>query len=154
MFSKEERKEIHQAFWKRFKTELSTTKNAEGKRINWLNYPTKLKQIYVRLHADNKCARFSIDIQAKDEGIRDLIWDQFIELKKVFEIEMTTEGIWSKEAYNAAGQNIYRISWEIDNVNMYERLDEERIFRFFGEHLMSFDRFYVEFREVLFGLLK
>ncbi len=154
MFSKEERKNIHQAFWKRFKSKVSNEKNAEGKRINWLNYPTKLKQIYVRLQADNKTAQFSIDIQDKDEGIRDLIWEQLTELKKVLELEMPADGIWSKEAYNAAGQHIYRISWKINNVNMYESLDEEQIFSFFHKHLKGFDRFYVEFREVLFGLLK
>lgn len=154
MFSKEERKEIHQAFWKRFKSKVSNDKNAEGKRVNWLNYPTKLKQIYVRLQSNNSEAMFSIDIQDKDEGIRDLIWEQFIELKKVFQSEMPSECIWNKEAYNAAGQHIYRISWTLKDVNMYEALDEERIFTFFDEHLKGFDRFYVEFRDVLYGLLK
>lgn len=154
MFSKEERKEIHQGFWKRFKSKVSNEKNAEGKRINWLNYPTKLKQIYVRLQADNKSAQFSIDIQDKDEGIRELIWEQLTELKKVLESEMPDGGIWNKEAYNAAGQHIYRISWKLEEVNMYEPLDEEQIFLFFHKHLKGFDRFYVEFRDILFGLLK
>ena len=43
---------------------------------------------------------------------------------------------------------------EIENVNMYDRKDEEKIFNFFIDHLHGFDRFYVDFREVLFGLLK
>lgn len=154
MFSKEERKEIHQAFWKRFKSHAAKNRNAEGKRINWLNYPTNLKQIYVRLHADNKCARFSIDIQDKDEGIRDLIWEQFSELKKVLENEMPDSGIWNTMAFNLANQPIYRISWELKDVNMYNSDDEKQIFDFFVKHIQGFDRFYVEFREVLFGLLK
>tara|TARA_B100000508_G_scaffold24343_1_gene17488 strand:- start:18593 stop:19057 length:465 start_codon:yes stop_codon:yes gene_type:complete len=154
MFSKEERKAIHTSFWKRFKSKATQHKNAEGKRINWLNYPTKLKQIYIRLHADNNLARFSIEIQDKDPGIRDLIWEQFEELKKVLENEMPATGVWNKNAFNAANQPIYRISWEIENVNMYDRKDEEKIFNFFIDHLHGFDRFYVDFREVLFGLLK
>ena len=110
--------------------------------------------MYVRLHADNHHARFSIDIQDKDAGIRDLIWEQFTELRKVLESEMPQEGIWNKDAYNAAGQPIYRISWTINDVNMYDEKNEGVIFTFFEEHLKGFDRFYVEFKEVLFGLLK
>lgn len=154
MFSKEERKEIHEGFWKRFKSYTSKLRNEDGRRINWLNYPTSLKQIYVRLHADNQCARFSIEIQDKDEGVRDLIWEQFHELQKVMENEMPEPGVWSTNAFNLANQPIYRISWTLDDVNMYKTHDEEAIFEFYKKHLIGFDKFYTDFKEVLFGLLK
>lgn len=154
MFSKEERKAVHTAFWKRFKSFGSRHKNAENKRLNWLKYPTGLKQIYVRLSCDNHQARFAIEVQDKDEGIRELIWDQLQELKKVLADQMPSEGIWDEQALNEAGQPIYRIYWHQENVNMYKKEDEERIFRFFMDLLMGFDRFYVEFKEVLFGLIK
>src|SRR5690554_7121783 len=88
MFSKEERKALNAAFWTRFKEKAGVNKGANGKRINWVNYPTRVKQIYIRLHAETKIARFSIDIQDKDEGVRMLVWEQFEELKKVLEEEM------------------------------------------------------------------
>src|SRR5690554_7794162 len=81
MFSKEERKALNAAFWTRFKEKAGVNKGANGKRINWVNYPTRVKQIYIRLHADTKIARFSIDIQDKDEGVRMLVWEQFEELR-------------------------------------------------------------------------
>lgn len=154
MFTKEERKEVHTLFWKQFKSFGSKRQNAEGKRINWLNYPTRLKQIYIRLTCDNHHARFSIEIQDKDEGIRQLIWDQLEELKVVLESEMPEPGLWDKNAYNVAGQEIYRVYWHIDNVNMYRTEDQQKIFDFFMNHLIGFDKFFVEYRDVLFGLLK
>jgi hypothetical protein len=154
MFSKEERKELNSAFWKRFRSFSAKERNAEGKRINWLNYPVRIKQIYVRLHADHSSVKFSIDIQDADEGLLDLIWDQFNELKKVMEAEMPSAGYWSKSEFNAANQPIYRISWELENVSMYNKEDEPKIFLFFMRHLKGFDQFFVDFRDVLYGLLK
>jgi hypothetical protein len=154
MFSKEERKELNSAFWKRFRSFSAKERNAEGKRINWLNYPVRIKQIYVRLHADHTSARFSIDIQDADEGMRDLIWEQFIELRKVMEAEMPSSGNWSKSAFNAANQPIYCISWELENVSMYNEEDEQQILAFFMHHLKGFDRFFTDFRDVLYSLLK
>lgn len=154
MFSKEERKAVHTEFWKGFKSFGSKHKNAEGKRLNWLRYPTRIKQIYLRLHADNRIARISIEIQDKDEGIRELIWDQFQELKTVLDKEMPTQGVWDKNAFNAANQPIYRIYWQLNNVNMYKKQDKETIYTFFIEHLKGFDRFFIDFKEVLYGLTK
>lgn len=133
---------------------MAREKSISGKRVNWVNYPTALKQIYVRLHADNNHARFSIDIQARDEGIRALIWEQFFELKKVLNEAMPSEGIWEEKAFNAAGDPIYRIRWTLEDVNMYHSEDEVRIFEFFKNHLLGFDAFYNTYKDILFGLLK
>ncbi|HLV42368.1 MAG TPA: DUF4268 domain-containing protein [Brumimicrobium sp.] len=153
MFSKEEQKAINGDFWTRFKEKAGVNKGANGKRINWVNYPTHLKQIYVRLHADTKLARLSIDIQDKDEGVRSLIWEQFGELRKVFEQEMIIPGVW-EEAFNTAHQPIFRISWTLDDVNMYSKEDQHAIYDFFITLLIRFDRFYTEYDEVLIGLIR
>ncbi|HLW29799.1 MAG TPA: DUF4268 domain-containing protein [Brumimicrobium sp.] len=154
MFSKEERKAINTAFWTRFKEKSGVNKGANGKRINWVNYPTHLKQIYVRLHADTESARFSIDIQDKDEGVRSLIWEQFIELKKVLDQEMIIPAVWEEKAYNSANQPISRISWTLEDVNMYEKEDQHKIYDFFILLSLRFDRFYSTYDEILIGLLK
>ncbi|PWH86063.1 DUF4268 domain-containing protein [Brumimicrobium oceani] len=154
MFTKEEKKEITTAFWTRFKEQAGVNKGANGKRINWVNYPTHLKQLYVRLHADTEIARFSIDVQAKDDGVRAIIWEQMTELKKVMEEEMVFPGIWEETAFNSAGQTISRISWTLENVNMYVKEDQEKIFNFYISLLLGFDRFYNTYDEVLIGLVR
>ena len=154
MFSKEERKIYHQAYWSAFKKYMNQYKNSRGKRINWLNYPTHLKEIYVRLHVDNQQAHFSIDIQCKDKEIRLLIWEQFEELRKVLENEMDDQGQWSKIAYNSAGQEISQIIWEINKVNIYQQNDQPIVFDFLKNKLISFDTFYQTYKDILIGLLK
>ena len=59
-------------------------KSLDGKRIKWLNYPTRVKHVYTRLNVDKKIASLYIDLQHKDDEIRELYYEQFLELKTVF----------------------------------------------------------------------
>ncbi|MEX1191510.1 MAG: DUF4268 domain-containing protein [Brumimicrobium sp.] len=154
MFTKEERKALHSEYWLRFKSFISSSRSVNNRRINWLNYPTGLKEIYVRLDINQERASFSIDIQSKDEGIRSIIWEQFLELKKVLENEMQIPGTWSEEVFNKAGQQISSIYWNLENVSIYNQKDEEKVFQFFKDKLVRFDRFYDVYKEILFGLIK
>lgn len=154
MFSKEEKKEFNAAFWRKFKEQAGVNKSVTGRKVNWTNYPTYIKQLYVRLHADTHIARLSIDIQEKDKEVRLLIWEQMQELKKVLEAEMGTDGVWEEIAYNKAGQEISRISWVLEDVNMYVKEDQRKIFNFFIPLLRGFDRFYTTYNEILIGLVK
>lgn len=154
MFSKEEQKAINATFWTKFKEQAGVNKSESGKRVNWVNYPTHLKQLYVRLHADTEIARFSIDVQAKDQGVRAIIWEQMTELKKVMEEEMNSVGIWEEKAQNSAGQEISRISWTLEDVNMYKKEDQQKIFEFFIPLLVGFDKFYTTYDEILIGLVR
>lgn len=154
MFSKEELKEKNTTFWNAFKAISKKHQSSEGRRINWVNYPTHVKPLYIRLHADQNTARFSIEIQDKDEGIRNLICEQFTELKKVLEAEMPRKGNWIENAENSAHQEIGRIYWEINGVNMYTLKDHKKIFNFLMEHLLGFDRFYAVYKEIVIGLIR
>jgi hypothetical protein len=154
MYSKEERKAIKTAFWRSFKSEMNTVPSSTGKRINWINYPTKLKILYARCEVDENGALFSIDIQTKDPGIREIVWEQFQELKMVLETEVGSPGTWLDENFNAAGQPIKSVVWKLDGVNIYRGEDTSKIFTFLKEKLVGFDAFYQEYNEILFNLIK
>ncbi|MBP5983845.1 MAG: DUF4268 domain-containing protein, partial [Fluviicola sp.] len=73
MFSKEELKQYKTDFWIAFKKRMQDKRSSNGRRINWLNYPSEIPYIFIRLDATAKEARFMIDIQPKDDGIRAII---------------------------------------------------------------------------------
>lgn len=153
MLSKEERKAHNTEFWREIKRQFNRIPNAEGKFIQWLNYPTGVKDIFVRFKVDNKRSVISIDIQSKDEGIRDLIWEQFQELRKVFEGNVSLPPIWDKAATNDAGKSIYQIRWELENVSLYNPENEKEIMHFFKEVMVGFDSFYSEFGDIIKNLM-
>ena len=154
MFSKEEKKERNIAFWKTFKNKMNKIPASNGKRIQWLRYPTKIKFIFVRASVNKDFAKFSIDIQAKDLEIQEIVWEQFLELKMVLENEFNEAPIWDENAINDAGKSIKQIYWQMDGVNLFNKEDEDKIMDFLKDKYIRFDSFYQEYNEILFTLLK
>lgn len=149
MLSKEERKERNAAFWEGFRKEMRNVKSSDGKGINWINYPTGVKDVYVRLHCDSKITRMSFDIQPKDDGIRSILWEQMTELKIVMEATTGPADSWNEFDHVFAGRTVSRITWETSDFNFYQPEDWEKIKAFLRDRLVAFDSFYQEFKEIL-----
>lgn len=155
MLTKEEKKVINQQFWNGFKLFMRGIPSANGKRMNWLNYPTDVKILFLRLEANTRYARVSFDIQAKDSGVRSIIWEQMEELKAVLTNAMQGDsGTWEFEYSNSSVSSYSTIHWELDNVNYLREKDHEVIYSFFKEKLIGFDDFYQNFKDILILLIK
>ncbi|MEY3235973.1 MAG: hypothetical protein RI883_74 [Bacteroidota bacterium] len=152
MLSREQQKLLNIEFWNEFRKFMNNQKSSNGKRINWLNYPSDVKNIYIRLQADGKGARLCFDIQPKDDDIRSIIWEQMTELKKVMENNMTHETIWLEKLWNDEGRVFSRIMWQQEGLDFYLLKDRELIFVFLKNRLIEFDAFYQEFKEILISL--
>lgn len=149
MLSKEERKARNEKFWNAFKKEMRSIPSSNGRGINWINYPSDVKDVYIRLEADNKGARLCLDIQPKDDGIRSILWEQMGELRAVMEsIVGKTDG-WEEFHHYLGDRAVSRIFWEKADINFYNDEDEEAFKSFFKEKLIQFDEFYQEFKEIL-----
>jgi hypothetical protein len=148
MLSKAERKAFNEAYWLTVKKELNKTPDAEGRFIQWLRYPTKIKEIFIRLKVDSKHAMVSIDIQSKDTGIREIIFEQFTELKKVLE-EETGAAIWVEELENEQQQTLSSIRWKLSGVSQFNEQDIPHVVAFFKDKLTAFDRFYKTYFDIL-----
>jgi len=152
MLSKDELRIKNILFWDGFKKFMQKNKSSNGKRINWLAYPSDVKDVYIRLYADSKCARLSLEIQPKNESIREIIWEQMTELKKVMEKSMNYETVWDEKYYPLDGRLNSRIFWELNNVNYFNEEDFSKIYTFLRDRLLEFDQFYQEFKEILISL--
>ncbi len=152
MYTKEELKEIRTAFWTDFKKHMQKFRSSNGRRMNWLSYPSEVPNVYVRLHADKEGIAFSFDIQGKDEGIRAIIWEQMTELKVVLESEMGTEGEWLPEVYSETVGEFSSIRWSKSGLRFSNPKNKEEIFAFFEDRLLKFDAFYQDFKDVLINL--
>lgn len=148
MFSKEETRELKTLFWTAFGRYMGKHQSASGRKVKWANYKTGVSDIYIRLHCDNKSASISIDIQHKDQGIRELFLEQFLELKTVLHNELNEEWNWDQEAFTETGRPIIRISSTRNGVNIYQKDDWKEIFEFFEPRMIALDTFWSEFSEI------
>lgn len=151
MYSKETQKDKNKIYWNAIKKSLNKIPNSHGKKINWLNYPLNLKDTYLRLHSDKNCIFISIDIQVKDIELRELIWDQWIELRTLLDDIISYPSNWIKETQNSTGQSISQIRWDLD----FKDFQNEPNFtiNFYKEILIKFDVFYTEYGEILKNLI-
>ena len=153
MLSKEARKAWNEAFWLGFKNHMRAQLSANGKRVNWINYPTQVKNTYLRMVCEGKNIALCYDIQFKDEGIQAIFWEQLTELKVVLEDNMSIPTHWEASFLNKEGQQIGRIYWQLEGANYYAQNDWPLIYAFFKKHLKEFDVFYQEFNEILITLV-
>ena len=153
MFSKEESAQLRKDFWTAYGVFMRKHTPTADHKIKWLNYRTGIKDIYFRLEADKKRARICIDLQHRDEGIRELYFEQFQELKKM--LELTTDEVWQweKEYYRADTDiTISRIYLEKEGINCYVKGDWSEFFHFFQRYQVPFDAFWGDFKGVFEAL--
>lgn len=152
MLSKEARKERNTGFWESFRKEMRKEHSVNGRGIDWINYPTQVKDVYIRMETSSDEAVFCLDIQPKDEGIRALVYEQMTELRRVLE-SIIGEANWDEFNRTFAGRNVSRISWSQKNLNFYDDNDLPAIKSFFREKLLAFDEFYQEYKDILIALV-
>jgi len=85
MLPKEEFKKRRTAFWTALDEEMSKVKGVHGNKVSWLSYKSHVKELYIRMEFDGKGARLCLDLQHRDESIRELFYEQFIELRAVMQ---------------------------------------------------------------------
>lgn len=154
MLSKEEQKKKNTAFWEGFKKYMKGTPSASGRRVNWLNYPTELKDLYVRLVAGGKGCGVYFDIQPKDEEVREVVWEQMGELRVVLSGEMNYQSEWIEFADTTGSRTVSRIAWFDPSLNYFKDEDQEKIYEFLKLRLVGFDQFYQEYKDLLITLIE
>lgn len=153
MYSKDEKKKYTSDFWNSFGLYMKKY-NRDFGRIKWVNYRTNVKDIYFRLNISNKQASVSIELQHNDDGIRELMFDQFKELKVVLEDNFNGDLTWDNETFNSFNQPIISISEQLHNVSIYNRDDWPKTFQFFEKRIVGLHTFWVEFNEIFKDLEK
>jgi hypothetical protein len=116
--------------------------SAEGEKINWTNYKTGEKNIYFRLHADNKTASVAIEIAHKDEALQALYFEQFMELKTLLQNTLQEEWIWLLHTTSDSGSLISRIYKDINPLSVFNKSDWPQLISFFKQRIIALDEFW------------
>lgn len=152
MLSKEDQKQKNQEFWEGYKQFMRGISSSNGRRMNWINYPTDVKDLYVRLEVSHDGCSVNFDIQPKDSSIREIIWEQMGELKVVLEKTMNYDTFWDERHFGPTNMESSRISWKNEELNYFKEEDIPKIYAFLKARLLSFDEFYQEYKDILIAL--
>lgn len=153
MFTKDEEKALKGAFWGTLTQKIQKYRSVSGRRVNWFKYRTGLNEIFVRVEVDQHGCKVCIDLQFKNDGIRELFYEQFLETKTVFENTMVSPVKWQPNYEHAYGTVVSRISVENNTTNLYRQEDWPEMHEFLITHLRRVDEYWNDFGE-LFKTLK
>jgi hypothetical protein len=146
MFSKQEASQLRQEFWTVFGQYMRPVLSAEGEKVNWINYKTGIKGIQFRMDADNKMATIGIVIQPKEEGIGELYFEQFTELKKLLEEALGESWTWQPDQYDESGRHFRRIFTSREALSIFRREDWPQLISFFKPRILALDQFWTDAR--------
>lgn len=144
MFSKQQASQIRQEFWTAFGQYMSPISDAEGNKINWVNYKTGEKNIHFKMDVDNKKATIAISLTHPDKEIRALFFEQFVALKNLFNNTISEEWDWIENIQNDLGKTISKIEKRIDGVSVFKQEDWPTIIAFFKQRIIELDQFWSE----------
>ena len=94
------------------------------------------------MHAGNKSASVSISIEHHDDSIRDLYFEQFLELKTLLHDQLAEEWDWNRATTDESGRHVARIQKEIRNVSVFNKDDWPELISFFKPRIIALDAFW------------
>lgn len=142
MYSREEASRTRQEFWTAYGRYMNPVLSSEGLRTNWINYHTRVKDVYFRMRAGNRSASIFISIEHSDADVRDLYFEQFLELKVLLHDQLGEEWVWKRAATDEGGRPVARIEKEISDVSVFNKDDWADLISFFKPRIIALDAFW------------
>ncbi|UMY65490.1 MULTISPECIES: DUF4268 domain-containing protein [unclassified Flavobacterium] len=140
MYSKEETQRLKREFWTAF---------AERYPRKWLLYDTKIKDVSLKFHVDNKKAMVLLDIESRDDEKRAAYFDKLQSLQSLLESDFGDDFVFEKDHYLENGKPISRISTTRNGLSLSRRDDWNAIFDFFADRMNALESFFLEYADYI-----
>jgi hypothetical protein len=139
MYTRAELSKIRTEFWIAFGQYMKPVPNSYGRRTNWPNYKTGVKDIYFRMRAEREFASIGIELGHADLEMQELLLDQFGQLKKILEECLKEEWTWRLHVENEMGQFTSKIECVLEGVNVLNTEDWPKIISFLKPRIIALD---------------
>jgi Domain of unknown function (DUF4268) len=120
---------------------------ANGEAVNWINYRTGIKGIYFRMDAGKNTARIGIELDLRDDELKERYYKQLELVRNLLEDETGEQWEWEKHLQHEQDRPISRISKTLEGINIFNEADWPGIISFFKPRIMAMDRFWEEVRD-------
>jgi hypothetical protein len=142
MYTKQQASELRQAFWTAFGQYMSPVLSADGEKINWINYKTGVKDVFLKMNAANKFADIAIELTHADVEMQQMLFERFLGVKKILHEQLNEEWIWELHTLNEYGKTISRIYTSLTDVSIFNKEDWPHLISFFKQRMIALDQFW------------
>ncbi len=150
MYTKEEARQIKSLFWEHFK---QYTKQKIGKR-RWLLRNISIKYSQLKFDANNKFAIVAMQIDSKKDIKRYMIYDTLKSYKIVIEEVCGNDLIWERDYITDDYRQVSIIYYKMENINMFRKENQHRIYDFFIEKMILLEDAYIEIKDSIIQSIK
>jgi hypothetical protein len=151
MFTREEASQLRQEFWTVFGQYMKPVPSAEGLKINWINYHTRIREVYFRMDAGAKDATIAITLEHRDAGMQELYFEQFLELQDLLHATLAETWTWQLHA-TVNDRVISRIYTTLPGVSVFNKNHWPELISFFKPRMIALDAFWEDTRGSFEGL--
>jgi len=116
--------------------------SAGGLKINWINYKTGFPNVSFKMDAGTSGAQIAIVLSHPDAGIRQLYFEQFMQIRHLLHDELGEEWQWEDNGKDEYDRPVSRISKQLDHVNVFQKEDYPALISFFKQRIMALDSFW------------
>lgn len=141
MYSRQEASRLRQDFWTRFGQYMTPVLSADGERINWVNYRTGEPQLNFRMDAGPQEATVALVLSHRDAGMRELYYQQLLELKMLFEATAGADWHWIPVSTTERG-TVSKVEQTLTGVSVFRPEDWPALISFFKMRIMALDAFW------------
>lgn len=146
MFPRQEASLLRQEFWTAFGLYMVPILSAEGEHISWINYKTGEKHFQFRMDAGNRAALIAIELRHPDASLRQLYFEQMVQLRPLLETHLSESWNWEPEYTDEHGRTISRISCEQAGISVLRKTDWPQLVSFLKPRIIALDAFWSEAR--------
>lgn len=130
MFTIEEKKELRNQFWNKFKSYSNKRKLKDKKTGKWIMDNTGIKQLKLKFHCDEQLAWAGIEIDSNNMDKRIDLFDKLEKLKTILTEAVPHELIWELEEEKAINKSVSRVYAIKQGVNIYDQNSWKKIFAY------------------------
>lgn len=142
MYSKDQASQLKQTFWTTFGQYIAPHLSAEGMKVNWVNYKTGIKHLHFKMEAGKKSAAIAIEMTHPDPAMQELMYEQFLEFRKLFQGMMDEEWDWQLHLQDENYKTISRIEKVLTGVSVFQQADWPALISFFKPRIIALDEFW------------
>ncbi|MBW2961342.1 DUF4268 domain-containing protein [Mesonia aestuariivivens] len=140
MFSREDSKRIREQFWTEF---------GKQSRKKWILYNTKIKEVSLKFHFDNKKASLGFLITTEDEILKPYYFEKFTNLKALIKEEINNEIVLEEFYETEIGEILSYIYLEKQEVSIHNKKTWPEIFDFFNTQMPKFESFFLSYKDFI-----
>ncbi|HMR92398.1 MAG TPA: DUF4268 domain-containing protein [Chitinophagaceae bacterium] len=149
MYTRQEASQIRKRFWTLFGQYMKPVPGASGQAINWLNYKTGKKNIYIRMEAERDCAAIRLELRHPDAALRQYYFEQVNNFKQLLSNDTGPEWCWPATAINTGSSAAVIVEARVEGVNVMEESGWPQIISFLKPRIIALDQFWEAIKDLL-----